>query len=274
MAQMSPLEGAVAVLRCFSASCSELTVTEVAHKLGLPKSNVSRLLRAMREVGLLDSARDGRGYSPGLMLVGFGEVAGAGHTLGLRADAAVARIAAEFGHTGFVSAREGRMMVGLTHHAGRNPVQVGVSLGEQKLHLDACATGRSLLALMDDDAAAALLGHAVSRATPQSPATLEELFARLAEVRACGYAESHDEAGRGVGAVAVAVWDERSGEALSFCITYPEATVDAAERQALASALLAARDQVMQPSAQPEPAARGAARLATARHPGAQHQYA
>ena len=47
-----------------------IAVTEVSQKLRLPKSNVSRLLRSMRQVGLLDSARDGRGYSPGLMLVG------------------------------------------------------------------------------------------------------------------------------------------------------------------------------------------------------------
>lgn len=223
-------------------------MTEVAQKLRLPKSNVSRLLRSMREAGLLDSARDGRGYSPGLTLVGFGEVARAGHTLGLRADAAVARIVAETGHTGFVSAREGRMMVGLTHHAGRNPVQVGVSLGEQKLHVDACATGRSLLALMDDATVSALLEHDVSRASPQAPATLEELFKRLSVVRELGYSESHEEAGKGVGAVAVAVREERSGEALSFCITFPEATVERAERQALAAALLAARADIMRNS--------------------------
>lgn len=248
---MSPLDGAVAVLRCFSANCSELTLTEVTQKLGLPKSNVSRLLRAMRAAGLLDSARDGRGYSPGLMLVGFGEVARAGHTLGLRVDAAVAQVAAEFGHTGFVSALEGRRMVGLTHHAGRNPVQVGVALGEQKLHVDACATGRALLALMSDEAVRDLLGDQVSRAAPNAPASIDELLERLEQVRACGYAESHDEAGRGVGAVAVAVRDERTGEILAFCITYPEATVELAERQAMAQALLAARDQIMQPGTPP-----------------------
>lgn len=245
MAQLSPLEGAVGVLRCYSASCTALTVTEVAQKLRVPKSNVSRLLRSMCSVGLLDSARDGRGYSPGLMLVGFGDVARAGHTLGLRADSAVARIAADTGHAGFVSALEGRMMVGLTHHAGRNPVQVGVALGEQKLHVDACATGRTLLALMSDAEVRDLLGNAVSRASPNSPASIDELLERLALVRARGYAESHDEAGKGVGAVAVAVRDERSGEALSFCITYPEATVEPTERLALAHALLAARADIM-----------------------------
>jgi DNA-binding IclR family transcriptional regulator len=242
---MSSLEAAVSVLRCYSTTCSELTVTEVAHKLSLPKSNVSRLLRSMRDVGLLDSARDGRGYSPGLMLVGFGEVAGAGQTLGLRAHAAVSRLSEQSGHAGFVSALVGRKMVGLTHHAGRNPLQVGVALGDQKLFVDACATGRALLATMGDDAVRELLGGEVSRATAQSPATMEELFERLALVRQRGYAESHNEAGKGVCAIAVAVRDERTAEVLSFCITFPEATVDATEVGFLATGLLQARADIM-----------------------------
>ena len=220
-------------------------MTEVAQMLGLPKSNVSRLLRTMREVGLLDSARDGRGYSPGTMLLGFGEVASAGRSLGMRAHAAITRLSEQSGHAGFVSARVGSYMVGLTHHAGRNPLQVGVFLGGQRLHIDACATGRALLASLSDDEVHTLLGGQVSRATPQSPATMEALFERIALVRERGYAESHHEAGRGVGALAVAVRDERTAETLSFCITYPESTVDAAELQTLADELLKARADIM-----------------------------
>ena len=143
------------------------------------------------------------------------------------------------------SALVGRKMVGLTHHAGRNPLQVGVALGDQKLHVDACATGRALLATMGDDAVRELLGGEVSRATAQSPATMDELLGRLALVREQGYAESHNEAGKGVGAIAVAVRDERTTEVLSFCITFPEATVDAAEVRFLATGLLQARADIM-----------------------------
>ena len=242
---MSSLEAAVGVLRCYSNTCSELTVTEVAQKLNLPKSNVSRLLRAMRGVGLLDSARDGRGYSPGVMLVGLGQLAGAGHTLGVRAHAAVSRVSEHCGHAGFVSARVGRRMVGLTHHAGRNPLQVGVFQGGTPLYVDACATGRALLATMTDDAVRELLGSQVSCATAQSPLTMGALFERLAQVRERGYAESHNEAGKGIGALAVAVRDERTDEVLSFCITYPEATVDAAELRSITGALLQARSDIM-----------------------------
>jgi DNA-binding IclR family transcriptional regulator len=242
---MSSLETAVRVLRCYSTTCSELTVTEVAQRLSLPKSNISRLLRAMRDVGLLDSARDGRGYSPGVMLLGFGQVAGAGHSLGVRADAAVARVSELSGHAGFVSARVGRQMVGLTNHAGRNPLQVGIRLGGNPLPIDACATGRAYLASLPDDDIRALLGNQVSGANPQSPATVDELLARVARVRSSGYAESRNEVGKGVGAIAVAVSDSRTAETLSLCITFPEATVDDGERRSLAEQLLKAQSDIM-----------------------------
>jgi DNA-binding IclR family transcriptional regulator len=48
-----------------------------------------------------------------------------------------------------------------------------------------------------------------------------------------------------VGAIAVAVRDERTAEVLSFCITFPEATVDATEVGFLATGLLQARADIM-----------------------------
>lgn len=240
---MPSLIDTVNVLRCYSPQCSELTVTEIAQRLSMPKSNVSRLLRSMREAGLLDRANDGRAYCPGLMLLGLGQIANAGRSLGVRANAAIKRLTEQSGHSGFVSARVGVYMVGLTHHLGRNPLQVGLTLGH-RLPIDACATGRALLATMPDEQVLALLDGQVSRATPQSPASMEELLERVGTVRRCGYAESHSEAGKGVGAVAVSVEDAVTEEVLSLCLTFPEATVDPAERRELIGHLLQARADI------------------------------
>lgn len=241
---MPSLQDTVNVLRCYSPQCSELTVTEIAQRLSMPKSNVSRLLRSMLDAGLLDRAGDGRAYCPGVMLLGFGQIANAGRSLGVRANAAVERLARQTGHSGFVSARVDVFMVGLTHHLGGNPLQVGRTLGH-RLHIDACATGRALLATLPDAQVRTLLGGQVSRAAPQSPATIEELLDRLASIRQCGYAESHDEAGKGVGAIAVSIGDPKTHEILSMCITFPEATVDQVERDGLIAQLLQARSDIM-----------------------------
>ncbi|MEK7346425.1 MAG: IclR family transcriptional regulator [Pseudomonadota bacterium] len=234
---MASLKDVVDVLRCFSPKIGALTVTEVAQRLSWPKSNVSRLLKSMMEVGLLDKAAEGRGYSPGIMLLGLGQVAAAGMTWGVRADSAIAQLSASTGHSGFVSAREGTAMVGLTQHMGSNVLQVGLSLGT-RLPVDACATGRSLLALMADEEVRELLRNQVSKVSPQSPASIDDLLARLKVVREKGYAESHDEAGKGVGAIAVALPNATGPDPISICLTFPWATVDAHERSQLIEQLL------------------------------------
>ena len=70
---MTVLENSVSVLRCFAEGRTELTVTDASQLLGLPKSNVSRLLRSMRDVGLLDDALASRGYRPGVLLLESGQ---------------------------------------------------------------------------------------------------------------------------------------------------------------------------------------------------------
>jgi len=237
---MAVLENSVGVLRCFTEGRRELTVTDVAQLLALPKSNVSRLLRSMRDVGLLDDAHESRGYRPGVLLLELGQTMRAGQSLVALADDAVRRICDQVGHTGYVSVLKGAEMIGLSHHLGGNLLQVGAPLG-RRLPADASSTGRALLALMPDDQVRELLGGQLSRASKQSPATFDELFHRLALVRERGYSESFEEAGKGVAAVSVAVENARKGESASLCITYPIATVDDKERSHAIALLLRAK---------------------------------
>ena len=237
---MAILENSVGVLRCFAEGRSELTVTDAAQLLGLPKSNVSRLLRSMRDVGLLDDAHASRGYKPGVMLLELGQTLRGGKSLVALADDAVRRICDEVGHTGYVSVLKGTEMIGLSHHLGGNLLQVGAPLG-RRLPADASSTGRALLALKSDQQVFELLGGQLSLASTQSPSTFDELFHRLALVRERGYSESFEEAGKGVAAVSVAVESPRKGEAASLCITYPIATVDDAERGRTIALLLRAK---------------------------------
>jgi len=240
---VASLEHTANVLRCFADGRASMTLTEAGRDMGLPLSTLSRLLRAMRDAGLLEDAESGRGYRLGSVLTELAEAARRDHTLRARASAAVRRLCDRLGYTGYVSALRGTDMVGLVHHLGHNPLQVGVALGGL-LPADACATGRAMLALMSDDAVRVLLRGEVSRATPQSPADFDDLLQRLALVRRQGWAESRDEAGKGVGALAVAVRDARSGERLSLCMTYPLAVLEKHERALAIEMLLQARHEL------------------------------
>ena len=237
---MSTLKNSVHVLRCFTPSRPELTVTEVATWLGLPKSNVSRLLRAMHEAGMLDAAGRGRGYRLGEWLQDLGQMATQTQTFHARASAAARRVSEQMGHSGYVSVLVGTHMVGLAHHVGGNAQQVGVPLGA-RLPVDACATGRAMLATMSDTEVRQLLGGRVSLAAAQSPRDFDDLIARLQQTREQGFAQSQHEASPGGGALAVAVADPQTGERLCLCLTYPIEAMSPAERKQAIELLLQER---------------------------------
>jgi DNA-binding IclR family transcriptional regulator len=251
---MASLTQVAEVMRCIARSEDALTVTQVSEQLGMHKSTLSRLLRAMRDASFLDQADGARGYGPGGL---WHEMAAAVHAGGesfsAKASATVRKLCDELGHTGFVSVRSGTSMVGVVHHVGGNPIQVGVPIGKP-LDVDACATGRAMLADMDDTRVRELLHDKVSRASPMSPQNMDELMQRLKQIRTRGYAESIDEVGNGVGALAIAARDPRSGQHLALCVTFASAVVTTHERTRAIELLGQARQQLQSPYPPPVPA--------------------
>jgi DNA-binding IclR family transcriptional regulator len=233
---MSILSAATSVLRCFSSSRHDVTVTDLVTLLGIPKSNASRLLRAMRDEGLLETVGDSKRYRPSLLLNQVGQIYRFAASLIDRADAVVARISDQIGHTGYISMRRGNEIVGVTAHPGRHALRVVTTIGE-RIPAFASSTGRALLARLSDDEVNALYPAGFTAPSKTAPQDLEDLLARLAAVRRSGFAESHDEAVRGVRAISVAVGDPATGDEVALCIAFPAATAEQAERLAIIRSL-------------------------------------
>lgn len=233
---MSILLAAADVLRCFSSSRHDVSVSDLVSLLGMPKSNASRLLRAMRDAGFLETIGDSKRYRPSALLHQAGQVFRFSATLVERADAVVAQLAETIGHTGYISVRQGADIVGITAHPGHQPLRVVTNVGE-RIPAFAASTGRALLARLSDDEVRTLYRMGFTPPSTTAPRNLDELLERLAAVRARGYAESNDEAVRGVGAIAVAVGDPMRSEEVALCVSFPAATVTAEERAAIIRSL-------------------------------------
>lgn len=229
---MADLHIAAGVLHCFSTERPTLSMTEVANLLGLPKSNASRLLRAMRDAGFLESVGPHQRYRPGLVVFETGRLFRSQSTLLATADEVVARVSAKVGHTGFISLRDGADVLGLTHHPGRGTLRVVTPTG-RRLAAFASATGRVLLAGLADATIEDLHRPFPQPPSPTAPQSLAELMERIERTRRDGFAESHDESNRGVGAIAVGVSDPDTGEALAMCIAYPAAMITPDEREVI-----------------------------------------
>lgn len=231
---MSILHNAAEVLRLFGTGCADLTVSEVTTRLNMPKANASRLLKSMRDAGLLETIGDTRRHRPGRLVLDL--AAAFKHSSGVigRASELVAEVSRQFGHTGYLSLREGREVTGIADFPGTNTLRVMGAVG-RRLKAEASATGRSLLARMTDEEVSELYAGKEG---------LEDLLAKLAEIRAQGFAYSSQEATPGVDAIAIAVADPVTEEAVSLCIVYPHAVVDRETRDEMLAALAAGATRI------------------------------
>ncbi len=233
---MTVLENAARLLKCFNSECTDLTVTDVTERLDIPKANASRLLKAMRGAGLLETIGDSKRHRPGRLLIDLGAAFRGSSTLIAMAGEVVKEVSDTCGHTGFVSIRVGNEVSGVVDFPGSNALRVAGTIG-RPLPAHTTATGRSLLARLSDAEVVALLRDATFKVTPRSPGTIDEVLAMLTEVRACGFGASFQETTLGVDAVGIAVGDPKTGEEVSLCIVFPSQIVSDAERQAILTGL-------------------------------------
>jgi DNA-binding IclR family transcriptional regulator len=233
---MSTLENAASVLRLFTADRLELTVTDVARALGLPKSSVSRLLKAMRESGLLTSAADTPRYRVGTLLFEIAQLHQQNSALMDLADVELSAICRDTRHTGYISILDGTDVLVLRMHPGREALRVVTPLGSRAAAF-ATANGRALLARLSDDKVRSLHPKPLQPPSANAPADMTSLLDRLTDTRRVGWCEAIDEAIPGVHSIAVAVEDAANAETFAFCLSFPVSQLSQIESRSIVRAL-------------------------------------
>jgi DNA-binding IclR family transcriptional regulator len=191
----------------------------------------------MRDAELLETIGDTKRYRPGSLLINA--AASYRYSSGLieRAHDVVARASKATGHTGYVSKLIGNEVVAVTDHPGSHTLRVVSGVG-RRLTAHATATGRALLALKSDAEVRALFPDEIVPPSSRAPQSVDELLERLAEVRKRKASFSNQESTPGVNAVATAVRDAETGEAVALCIVYPAARGPDADRTKIETMLL------------------------------------
>ena len=242
---MSTIENVSQVLRLFTPDRSTVSVTEASQLLGLPKSSASRLLKAMAGVGLLMTIEGRPGYRVGNLIFETSRRHRCNSTLSLFADEALGQIAKATGHTGYVAILDGAEILGLRMRHGTRALRVVTSPGD-RLPAFASASGRALLARLDDDAVRTIHAAPLQPPSPHAPQSIDDLLAALAVVRDKGWAQATDECLPGVESLAVSVRDRESGESVAICISYSAAMISANEKARIVTMLMrAGRDTAM-----------------------------
>lgn len=240
---MSTLANCAAVLRLFSAERRQLSVTEAAALLGIPKSSASRLLKAMREEGLLRNVAGTPRYEIGNLLFEVARLHRSSSDLIELADRELRELTRQTGHTGYVSILDRADVLVIRMHRGTHPLQVVTPLGARAPAF-ATANGRAVLARLTDAEVRALHRGGLRPPSPAAPQDMEALLEALATVRRVGHCTAIDEAIPGVGSIAVSVADPERHETLGFCLSFPVAAVPGRERRRIRALLVGAARRI------------------------------
>jgi IclR family transcriptional regulator, KDG regulon repressor len=226
------VDRALSLLDCFSQQEPELSIGELARRLGVHKSMVSRLVSTLKTRRLVEQDPVTRN-----VFIGGGALRLSSlylQRIPLQAVAApfVAELVNRTHHSAHLAVRDGLRF--LIIHSVESPAAVRVILrtGEDR-YLHATAGGKLFLAFSEQAYRDTLELVGMPSLTARTITTRAKLDAELGTVRRMGIAWNLEESHMGVGAVAAPVMDER-GEVLgTVSVVFPVAGVNASARAAL-----------------------------------------
>jgi DNA-binding IclR family transcriptional regulator len=201
---------AYAILRAFSPQEPALRVSEIARRVGLDRSSVSRLLQTMAEIGLVARDEQARTYRLGMALVELAGVALAGLDLVEIAQSEMRRLSAATRETINLAIWDRDEAVVVAHVPGLEPIRALGSVG-RRLPAHCTSTGKALLAFADAATQERCLRQPLVAFTARTIANPVQMRRELEDIRRRGYATNRSEFQDGLDGVSAPVFN-RAGE--------------------------------------------------------------
>ncbi len=203
MSTVQSVERAFAVLRCLSGGPAG--VTDVADRVNLPKSTVSRMLSTLEELGMVEQMEPGGSYRIGGGMVEIAAAVLPGRTLIAAVRPHLHTLVKATGEAAGLSIADGFDILYLDQVDSDNQVQVRDWTGE-RLRAHTVSSGQVLLAFGAIDADS-YLDQPLERAASGTLTDAAAIRRRCAEVAAKGYAWAFEEFLDGLNSVAAPIRD-------------------------------------------------------------------
>ncbi len=184
MSTVQSIDRAFSVLR--SLASGPAGVSEIAERVTLPKSTVSRLLATLEELGAVEQITAGGEYRIGWTMIELSAAARPGRSLISLARPHLAELTRLTGEAAGISIPDGTDMLYLDQLTPDSELQVRDWTGH-RIPMHAVPSGQIVLAF-DNDIAERVMASPLQSFTPHTLTTVAALRKRLANVRTNGYA--------------------------------------------------------------------------------------
>ncbi len=239
----SVIVNAIAVLRSFTADDPLLGVTEIANRVGLHKSTVSRILATFEQENLVERDADTRRFR-----LGLGLIAVAGPLLAELEERRVAypvlrELTELTGETSALMMWEGNESICVEQIASRHQIKHTAPLGAR--YSDALSSSvQVFLATQPEERVRALLRSGAITYPGLDEASLEDYLLRLKDDSRRGWAINYGESSLDEVGVAAPVYDHRGDLVAAVLIPAPRFRVSKERLQSLGESCMAAADKV------------------------------
>lgn len=219
----SVVHNVIDVLRCFSSEYPLVGVTEIADRVGLHKSSVSRLLTTLEAEGWVEQDPSTRKYQLGLGLIAIAGPLLANLNVRKVAYPYLQELAESSQETTVLAVWEDSASVTVEQIASDRTIKHTSPLGAQYTSTGS-ATVQTFLANLEFEAVEALLDQGTIRL--QDGWTIAELKRRLNGVRKCGYATNLQETFDDEIGISVPVYDHHDQVIAAVLVAAPAYRVD------------------------------------------------
>lgn len=199
------LERGLAVIRCFDAANSHLTIADVARETGLTRAAARRFLHTLQELGYVGAAGGRFHLRPRVLELGYAYLSSM--SVPDVAQEHLVRLAEVLHESCSASVLDGDDIVYVARAQTNRIMTIALAVGS-RLPAYATSMGRVLLAGLPDEALDRYLATATfERLTERTICDPEALRAAVQQVRGVGYALIDQELEEGVRSVAAPVHD-------------------------------------------------------------------
>lgn len=221
---------ALLILELLTAIESEATFTDIADRLGLPRSSVSGLLRTMTEAGWLQLDPRARTYSLGIRTLEAGNAYQRSFDLPTRALPIMTAVRDELNEVVQLSILDDRFNVYIAKVEGSHALRLASEVG-RRLPAHATGLGKAILAYLDHaDLIRRFAGVEFESYSANTITSMAALEAELRRVRRQGFAIDNEEYSLGVRCVAAPVRDHAGTVFCAMSVSAPLIRFDRSRR--------------------------------------------
>ena len=203
---MESADRVLRVLEVFGPADQELTLSEIAERMQLPRSSVHRLLATLSARGYVERSAQNHRYSLGIRLFEVGSNVIHGRGLHAAAHPVLEKLTMTTGETSHLAVSSGTEAVYVYKLDGPSAIQMPSRVGGRAPG-HATSIGKVLLAWGDPELRRQVLGKPLKTYTKHTIVDHQKLVAELELVRSRGYATDIEEFEDGLTCVAAPVFD-------------------------------------------------------------------